>query len=66
MVTGKMEQIGLAGALGRLFPTHEFECIARKPPNDHYNSFTSNRLPVPPLGKGIRSTIDVLVADAAG
>ena len=66
MVTGKMEQTGLAQALGRLFPAHEFACVPRKPPNDHYDSFTSNPLPIPPpLTEGVRSNIDILVTDAA-
>jgi hypothetical protein len=47
--TGKLEMLGLAAALQRLFgDAHEFECVPRRhdEPTTPFHSFTSARLPV--------------------
>lgn len=46
--TGKLELLGLAQALGRAFPEHEFHCVALSG-NDPFRSFTSATLPLSSL-----------------
>lgn len=46
--TGKLELLGLAEALRRAFPAHEFHCVPFSG-NDPFRSFTSAPLPLPSL-----------------
>lgn len=64
LVTGKLEYLGLAQALRRLFSDHEFECVPRSTVSDQpwFDGFTSSPLP----SREPRTTADVLVEFAAG
>ena len=42
--TGQAELLAMADALAVLFPDHQFECVAWRPPGDPFPGFTSNSL----------------------
>jgi hypothetical protein len=64
--TGRMELKGLAPALARLFPDHEFVAIAADRLGNPYAGFTSARLPLqPPRNPGPRSPAQKLAARLA-
>lgn len=66
ITTGAMEFAGLASALHRLFPDHDFEALRRGPDSGNFDGFTSNRLPVDGASDGVRSSLGQMIRRAAG
>lgn len=64
ITTGTMEFHGLAHALARLFPSHDFAVVDRTGNGDHFEGITSTPLSgaVP---SGVRENTDVIIAEAA-
>jgi len=73
LVTGRTEAIGLAPALTRLFPQHQFQVVLARPlASQPYDGFTSSLLPAPSalaptnLKKIIEAAISQLVPGRRG